>query len=76
MSPSLLDFLRHIEHECGFILRISEGKTKDDMILYLQMFLMVATEGLYSLEQNKESLESIVRGILITVTSHMNPNPT
>ena len=54
----------------------TEGKTKDDMILYLQMFLMVATEGLYSLEQNKESLESIVRGILITVTSHMNPNPT
>ena len=32
MSPSLLDFLRHIEHECGFILRISEGKTKDDII--------------------------------------------
>jgi uncharacterized protein with HEPN domain len=32
MSPSLLDFLKHIEHECGFIIRISEGKTKEDIL--------------------------------------------
>lgn len=54
----------------------AEGKTKDDMTLYLQMFLMVSIEGLYSLEQNKESLESIVRGLLITVINNMNPKPS
>lgn len=32
MSPSLLDFLRHIEHECQFILRVSKGKTREDII--------------------------------------------
>jgi uncharacterized protein with HEPN domain len=32
MSPSLLDFLRHIEHECAFILRVSKGKTRDEII--------------------------------------------
>lgn len=29
MSPSLLDFLRHILEECNYILSVSEGKTKD-----------------------------------------------
>ncbi len=32
MSPSLLDFLRHIEHECEFILRVSKGKTRNEII--------------------------------------------
>ena len=32
MFPSLLDFLRHIEHECEFVLRVSKGKTFDEMI--------------------------------------------
>ena len=32
MSPSLLDFLRHIEHECEFILHVSKGKTRDEII--------------------------------------------
>ena len=32
MSPSLLDFLRHIEHECEFILRVSKGKSRDEII--------------------------------------------
>ena len=31
MSPSLLDFLRHIEHECEFILRVSKDKTCDEI---------------------------------------------
>jgi len=32
MSPSLLDFLRHIEHECEFVLRVSKGKTLEEII--------------------------------------------
>jgi len=32
MSPSLLDFLRHIEYECDYVLRVSEGKTKKEII--------------------------------------------
>jgi uncharacterized protein with HEPN domain len=32
MSLSLLDFLRHIEHECDFILEVSNGKTQDEII--------------------------------------------
>lgn len=32
MSPSLLDFLKHIEHECGFILKVSKGKTLEEMM--------------------------------------------
>ena len=32
MLPSQLDFLRHIEHECAFVLRISKGKTVRDIM--------------------------------------------
>ncbi len=32
MSPSQLDFLRHIEHECAFVLKVIAGKTKDDIL--------------------------------------------
>ncbi|MEW6468928.1 MAG: DUF86 domain-containing protein [Bacteroidota bacterium] len=32
MSPSLLDFLKHIEHECEFILKLSKDKTLQDII--------------------------------------------
>lgn len=32
MSPSLLDFLKHIEHECSFILRVSKGKNRDEIL--------------------------------------------
>ena len=32
MSPSLLDFLKHIEHECSYILRIKEGKTRAQLL--------------------------------------------
>jgi uncharacterized protein with HEPN domain len=32
MSPSQLDFLRHIEHECAFVLTVIKGKTKDNML--------------------------------------------
>jgi uncharacterized protein with HEPN domain len=31
MSPSLLDFLKHIEHECGFLIRVTTGKTCDEI---------------------------------------------
>jgi len=31
MLPSLLDFLRHIEHECGYVLQVSKGKTKEEL---------------------------------------------
>ncbi|MBK5285081.1 MAG: DUF86 domain-containing protein [Bacteroidia bacterium] len=31
MSPSLLDFLKHIEHECGFLTRVTAGKTLDEV---------------------------------------------
>ena len=32
MSPSLLDFLKHIEHECSFILRVSKGKNREEIL--------------------------------------------
>ena len=32
MSPSLLDFLRHIAHECQFIINVSKDKTLDDLL--------------------------------------------
>src|SRR3989442_696011 len=32
MSPSLLDFLKHIEHECEFILKVTDGKTFEEMM--------------------------------------------
>jgi uncharacterized protein with HEPN domain len=32
MSPSQLDFLRHIEHECAFVLDISAGKSYDEFL--------------------------------------------
>lgn len=31
MSPSLLDFLRHIEHECEFIISVSKDKSRHDI---------------------------------------------
>ena len=31
MLPSLLDFLRHIEHECDFVLQTAKGKTKEEL---------------------------------------------
>ena len=33
MSPSQLDFLKHIEHECVFILEIIKGKTRENIII-------------------------------------------
>ena len=32
MSPSQLDFLKHIEHECDFVIRVCEGKSRDEVI--------------------------------------------
>ena len=32
MSPSLLDFLRHIEHECDFVIRVSKGKLQQEIV--------------------------------------------
>ena len=32
MLPSQLDFLRHIDHECSFVLRVSKGKTLQDIM--------------------------------------------
>jgi uncharacterized protein with HEPN domain len=31
MLPSLLDFLRHIEHECVFVIKASKNKTLHDI---------------------------------------------
>jgi uncharacterized protein with HEPN domain len=31
MSPSLLDFLEHILHECSYIIRVKEGKTREQV---------------------------------------------
>ena len=31
MSPSQLDFLKHIEHECSYLLRIKEGRTREQL---------------------------------------------
>ena len=28
MSPSLLDFLRHIEHECAYLLHLVQGRDR------------------------------------------------
>ena len=28
MSPSLLDFLRHIAHECGYLMQLKEGRDR------------------------------------------------
>ncbi|HNA34558.1 MAG TPA: DUF86 domain-containing protein, partial [Flavobacteriales bacterium] len=28
MSPSLLDFLRHIEHECAYLVQLTEGRDR------------------------------------------------
>ncbi len=32
MSPSLLDFLNHILYECSYIVKVSEGKTQDEIL--------------------------------------------
>ena len=32
MSPSLLDFLRHILDECNYVLSVSHGKTKEQIL--------------------------------------------
>ncbi len=32
MSPSLLDFLRHILDECNYILSVSNGKTQEQVL--------------------------------------------
>jgi uncharacterized protein with HEPN domain len=32
MSPSLLDFLRHIQHECNYLLRLKEGRDRSALL--------------------------------------------
>ena len=32
MSPSLLDFLEHILHECNYVLRVQEGRTISELL--------------------------------------------
>jgi len=32
MSPSLLDFLKHILHECNYIVEASANKTREDVL--------------------------------------------
>lgn len=32
MSPSLLDFLRHIEHECDFLVRLCDGRERGELL--------------------------------------------
>jgi len=32
MSPSLLDFLKHIEHECSYLVHLQEGKTRAQLL--------------------------------------------
>ena len=32
MSPSLLDFLRHIEYECDYVIRVIGGKSKNELL--------------------------------------------
>ena len=32
MSPSLLDFLRHIEHECDYLVRLSAGRDRSALL--------------------------------------------
>ena len=35
MSPSLLDFLRHIEHECEYLVGLTEGRDRAELLDYL-----------------------------------------
>jgi len=30
--PSEIDFLRHIEHECHYLMRLSDGKTREELL--------------------------------------------
>jgi len=32
MSPSLLDFLRHIEHECDYLMRLCNGRDRQGLL--------------------------------------------
>jgi uncharacterized protein with HEPN domain len=32
MSPSLLDFLEHIYHECSFIIEVKQGVQKEELL--------------------------------------------
>ncbi len=32
MSPSLLDFLRHIAHECEYLMQMKEGRDRADLL--------------------------------------------
>ena len=32
MSPSLLDFLRHIAHECDYLMRLKEGRDRSMLL--------------------------------------------
>lgn len=32
MSPSLLDFLRHIAHECEYLMQLKEGRSRADLL--------------------------------------------
>lgn len=32
MSPSLLDFLRHIEHECAYLMQLKEGRDRAELL--------------------------------------------
>src|SRR5690606_7525568 len=32
MSPSLLDFLRHIEHECAYLMQLKEGRDRAGLL--------------------------------------------
>lgn len=32
MSPSLLDFLRHIEHECMYLVQLSDGRDRASLL--------------------------------------------
>jgi uncharacterized protein with HEPN domain len=32
MSPSLIDFLRHIEHECDYLMRMKQGKDRTALL--------------------------------------------
>lgn len=32
MSPSLLDFLRHIEHECGYLMQVQGDRSREELL--------------------------------------------
>ncbi len=32
MSPSLLDFLKHILHECDYIIKVTKDRTRKDIL--------------------------------------------